>query len=55
MEMNGEYMREYDAITLTIRLKAGDEVWVRYYNSYGKAWTFSMNDAYFTGTLLYKI
>lgn len=47
---------DYDEITLTIKLKAGDKVWVDYFNNEGHSWENEWkNDAYFTGLLLYKI
>ena len=56
MKHKDENDMDYDEITLTIKLKAGDEVWVRYRNSAGSSWaTSNKYDAYFTGSLLYKI
>ena len=47
---------DYDEMTLTIKLKAGDKVWVDYYNVEGSAWKNDAKySAYFTGLLLYKI
>ena len=47
---------DYDELTLTIKLKAGDEVSVRYHNKNGSRWkSYPSYTAYFTGLLLYKI
>ena len=52
---------EQDEITLAIKLKAGDQIWVLYDNKggipYSKMPQTSSNkwEAYFTGSLLYKI
>ena len=56
MKHKDENDMDYDEITLTIKLKAGDEVCVSYANSAGNAWKTSYKyDSYFTGSLLYKI
>ena len=46
---------DYDEMTLAIKLKAGDQVWVKYLNDDGHNWQSAYkHSAYFVGLLLYK-
>ena len=53
---NGTETWDYDEMTVTIKLKVGDKVWVNYHNVGGYAWENNYKYAtYFTGLLLYRI